>query len=523
MSPNPDRPREQAAAFISYAREDKEFVLRLCEGLRAHGVEPVGDWLLTSGQKYEERLRELNLMAQAFVFVISPDSVTSAACRDELSLAVESRKQVLPVSRRDHGDDNLLDSALRAPQWTFLREGDDFEAGVENLVKAINTDFDLMDTHGDLLLAAKEWEENGRNKSYLLRKDGLKEAEVWLARTSAQPAKLPQPTPLVTEFILAAQGARSRGARIAFGVTLAVILSLSALTVWALLSAREAVRQRQTAEKNEQEALAQKRAAEENAQRAVEQGERRLMAATLLLNPEGYQFTRVLCIKSKFMFGVRPWALDDGSLNDILQKFYARDPERFVRVFGGGDPALAQRLLAYVASPEEERVPLTPLTEADWFLWEGWPAAVPEQARPGAARRGGAESPEGNLNREPWVTRFKLASQEPAFQAVQFEEYSPDHLGLLEELRQVAPEVKSERGLAFMLDMVIQHTLEVTKGLFKEARDEAPNQTEAELLRRVAALSVESVTLGPEEVEATRRRRQKFLDTPFFSDKELGF
>ena len=521
MSLNPARTKEQATAFISYAREDTEFVLRLCDGLRARGVEPVGDWLLTSGEKYEERLREMNLTAQAFVFVISPDSVRSKACREELSLAVESRKQVLPVSRRDHGDDDLLDSALRAPQWTFLREGNDFEAGVANLVKAINTDFDLMDTHGNLLLTAKEWEESGRNKSYLLRKDGLKEAEVWLARTSAQPAKLPQPTPLVSEFILAAQRARSRGARIAFGVTLAVLLSLSALTIWALLSAREARTQRRMAEKNEQEARRQQQAAEENARRALELGKRRLVVATLSLNPEGYTFTRVGGSGPVLEFGVRPWVFNDGSLNDILQKLHARDPERFVRIFGGGDPALARRLLAFVASPSEGRVPLTPLTASESFLWDGSPAAVPAQAEPRA------EPPEGNLNREPWVTRFKLAAQEPAFQAVQFEEYGAEYLSYMKELSQVAPEVKSERGLAFMLDMVIHHGTAVTKRLLKEAQGEAPNQTEAELLRRVAELSVKHVSrlksLSPNIEKNTRRRRQMFLSTPFFSDKELGF
>ena len=63
---------EQAVTFISYAREDQEFVFTLCEALKTRNVEPVGDWLLTPGQKYESRLRELNLICQAFVFVISP-------------------------------------------------------------------------------------------------------------------------------------------------------------------------------------------------------------------------------------------------------------------------------------------------------------------------------------------------------------------------------------------------------------------------------------------------------------------
>jgi hypothetical protein len=103
-----------------------------------------------------------------------------------------------------------LDSALRAPQWTFLRERDSFETGITDLVRAVNTDFELMKTHGSLLLAAENWKNSGRNRSHLLRKDGLKEAEAWLAKTSAQPEKMPQPTPLEVEFIFSGRRARSR-------------------------------------------------------------------------------------------------------------------------------------------------------------------------------------------------------------------------------------------------------------------------------------------------------------------------
>lgn len=139
--------RKKAAVFISYAREDKDFVRVLRAALEVRGFEPKGDWLLTTGDDFARRLRDFNLEAHAFIFVISPDSIKSEACRNELALAVEHKKQILPISHRDHGDDNLLDSALRAPQWTFLRAGDDFERSMENLVRALNTDFALMDMH----------------------------------------------------------------------------------------------------------------------------------------------------------------------------------------------------------------------------------------------------------------------------------------------------------------------------------------------------------------------------------------
>lgn len=270
-----DQQSVKATAFVSYAREDRDFVQVLRSNLAQRGIDPVGDWLLTTGEDYANRLRELNLGAHALLFVISPDSMKSDACKTELALAVEHKKQILPISRRDHGDDNLLDSALRAPQWTFLREGDDFEQGMEGLVKAVNTDFGLMDMHGRLLVAADEWVNNGRNRSYLLRKDGLTTAESWLATTSGQPNKLPQPTPLEIEFIFASQRARSRGTRIAFGIAIGIVVALAALSIVALgqrsnalKSAAEATRQATIAKNNATEAQRQQTIAQANEHQA---------------------------------------------------------------------------------------------------------------------------------------------------------------------------------------------------------------------------------------------------------------
>lgn len=487
---------ERATAFISYAREDKQFVLALCESLKERGVEPVGDWLLIGGQRYETTLHDYNLGSQAFVFVISPDSIKSEPCLNELALAVENKKNVLPVSRRDHGDDKLLDSALRAPQWTFLREGDDYARGVNALVNAINTDFDLMETHGRLLLAAENWNNNGRNRSYLLRKDGLKEAEAWLAKTSAQPAKLPQPTPLEVEFIFAGQRARSRGARTALGVALAVAISLAALAVVALVQWSNAVR-------SAEEAQTQARIAKENEERALEVGKRRLLIATLLLNPEGYKLTTLNSSGGDLEFGIRPWLLKNGTLKTILQRFQSREPELFARIFGDGDPALAQRLIAYVATPATDAA-----NAAD------------------KSSQGQPFPPEGNLDKEPWVSRFKQAGLEPAFQAIQLEEFTTEYLSFMQELQKFAPQVKTERGVAFMLDLAVQMGPKNAKKFFAQAQEEEPNGTEAELLQRIAELSVEWLSRSgafARFVAPIERRRRMFLTTPFFSDNPLGF
>ena len=475
------QPKDKAVVFISYAREDKAFVTELVKKLDQHDVEPVGDWLLTPGEDYEPKLRGLNLRSQCVIFVITPDSINSQACLNELATAVESKKQILPVSRRDHGEDTRLDSALRAPQWIFLREGDDFEAGVQALVKAINTDFDLMETHANLLSAADNWNENKKNRSYLLRKDGLKEAEVWLARTSVHPDKLPQPTPLEAEYILASQRARSRGTRIAIGAALAIVVALSAISVVALV-------QRSKALSNAAEARRQQQVAEDNARRAIEVGKRRLMIATLLVNPEGTNLTAVRPQENDLFFGLMSWGLKDGSLKNILERFQNEQPETFVQIFGDGDASKAQRLIAYTA------------------------------------QRGQNADPEFNLTDESWIGRFQKAAQNPQLQAVQLKAFNDINLKYLNELSAIAPNVKTERGIAFLLDIAYQMGVTSAKKAIEEAQHEPIAQNESEFLRRLKDITMKRVQrFGQPIVRAVERRRQLFLTTPILSDQELGF
>jgi hypothetical protein len=477
--------KDKAVVFISYAREDRAFVTDLARMLNQHNVEPVGDWLLTPGEDYEAKLRGLNLRAQCIIFVITPDSLESQACLNELAIAVESKKQVLPVSRRDHGEDSRLDSALRAPQWIFLREGDDFEAGVQSLVKAINTDFDLMEMHANLLAAADNWNENNKNRSYLLRKDSLKEAEVWLGRTSVNPDKLPQPTPLEVEYILASQRARSRGTRIAIGVGSAIVISLSALSVVALIQRSNAVR-------NAEEARKQQKVAEDNARRAVEVGKRRLVIATLLVNPEGTKFTMVQPMpeQNNLIFGLQAWELRNGSLHNILQRFQNEEPKTFVQIFGDGDASEAQKLLAYTATNRNDDKAAAAL----------------------------------NLTEEPWLTRFKKASENPALQAVQLRDFTDVYLKYLDELNRIAPSVKTERGIAFLLDVAYQMGINSAKKAIEEAQRQGTGQSESELLKRVEEITMQRMRRFPPQIaRVTERRRQLFLGTPYLSDQELGF
>src|SRR6185295_13013849 len=178
---------------------------------------------------------------------------------------------------------------------------------------------------------------------------------------------------------------------------------------------------------------------------------------------------------------IRPWSLRDKSLNGILGKFQAEQPETFTRIFGGGDASLARRVLDYTANPSAEL--------DDIFISNQNPACADNERVAMKDTEPPTDSPEGNLNREPWVSRFKEAGTEPTFQAIQLREYSDLYLKFENELLQFAPEIKTERGVAFMLDLAFNVGTRNAKNYFLQAKAAGPTQNEIELLRRIAEIS----------------------------------
>ena len=78
--------------------------------------------------KWEEDLKEGVAKSDSFVFVISPESLTSKYCAQELANAVELNKRIIPIMSRPVSDSSLPE-AVRTHNW-IPAEGlfaDDFE------------------------------------------------------------------------------------------------------------------------------------------------------------------------------------------------------------------------------------------------------------------------------------------------------------------------------------------------------------------------------------------------------------
>ena len=231
-------------AFLSYSRQDGDFVRRLAGALNERGKDV---WVDVDGirdtERFPEALRRAIESSDAFVFVISPDSVSSEFCEQEVSHAAGLNKRIVPLALRQVPDTELPEE-IRFRNWIPVDGGVPFEAGVDRVVAALDTDIGWERQHTRMTVRALEWDAAGRDKSFLLRGADLAAAERWLA---AGADKDPGPTLLESEYVVAARAAATRRQRNLVAVSLGVAAVSIALLVFALISRSDAIHARNDA------------------------------------------------------------------------------------------------------------------------------------------------------------------------------------------------------------------------------------------------------------------------------------
>src|SRR3984885_8359386 len=188
--------------FVSYSRRDNEFVERLAHDLRERGKDV---WVDVEGirdaEVFPEALRRAIEGSDAFVFIISPDSVRSPFCEQEVAHASGLNKRIVPLALRNVPDEAIPEE-IRFRNWIPVGE----ETGADRVISVIDTDLDWEQQHTRFTVKALEWDASGRDGSFLLRGSDLRAAEQWLA---AGADKDPGPTALEQEYLLAGRQAAS--------------------------------------------------------------------------------------------------------------------------------------------------------------------------------------------------------------------------------------------------------------------------------------------------------------------------
>lgn len=271
-----------AQVFISYSRQDADFVRHMVDALKAHERDTWVDWedIPLTANWWQEICAGIE-GAHTFLFVISPASLASPVCNLEIAHAVQNHKRLVPIVRVPVNEieafatlaarppDEALKttlagrdiltlardnwSALARHNWLFFSGNDqnEFDANFARLLDAIDTDLDHVHQHTRLLVRAREWDTHGRNRSYLLSGDDLHDAELWQAGSAE---KDPQPTELQLAYLLASRGAaNARSRALLTGVSVALTVSLG-LAVLSFLLFGQSEERRTLADNNAQTA-----------------------------------------------------------------------------------------------------------------------------------------------------------------------------------------------------------------------------------------------------------------------------
>ena len=249
--------------FISYSRRDKEFVRKLHDGLVANGFETWVDWEgIPLGTDWWQEIVEGIQGCDNFLFVISPESVSSKVCADEIQVAIESSKRLVPVViREETGMTAQIREEVQAINFTFMRTDEEFQKMLPDLVGTLSTDVQHLKAHTRLQNLALEWDNKKRSNSLTLRGEELENAESWLAHAGG---KRPIPSELQGDFIQASRRDANRRQRLFLtGVVAALVVSLM-LAVIAALSYVQAVQSRQRAELAQAAALTAQIVAQDN-------------------------------------------------------------------------------------------------------------------------------------------------------------------------------------------------------------------------------------------------------------------
>lgn len=241
--------------FISYSRRDKPFVERLDAQFKREGQETWVDWNdIPEGADWWKEIQGGIEGANTFVFIISPDSVVSDVCHQEIDYAIKNHKRFVPVVYREisHAQaDGNMHPAISSHNWLFMRENDNFQQAFARLKEVLSTDLGHVRMHTRILVRGRDWDFHGRKNGYLLAGDELDEAEDWL---QASEGKQPRPTELQTQYLFASRARQQTIQRRFFlGIAGALIISLI-LTVLSVFLFFEAQDSEESAKSNLQQA-----------------------------------------------------------------------------------------------------------------------------------------------------------------------------------------------------------------------------------------------------------------------------
>src|SRR5919202_1951329 len=201
-------PAESLDVFVSYSRADADFARKLNDTLQIQGKTTWFDQeSIASGSDFQQEIYRGIKACDNFLFVLSPRSVNSPYCKDEVEYAASLNKRFVTVLHREVNPSDLHPELAKVQWIDFNHNERDFNANFNQLVRTLDTDREHVHNHTKWLQRAIEWDSKDRSADLLLRGSEFAIAENWL-KEAEQHQKQPTATPLQKDYITASREAR---------------------------------------------------------------------------------------------------------------------------------------------------------------------------------------------------------------------------------------------------------------------------------------------------------------------------
>jgi hypothetical protein len=188
--------------FISYGRADSlNFAKKLNERLKELGLKVWFDQQdIEDTVKWQKAIDYGIETSHNFIFIMAPHAVKSVYCRQEIELAIQYNKRLIPLLHIDYWE-GLHPEIAKVQGIPFQEEKNNFDQSFDRLINSINKHKEYVYQHTDLLVQALEWERNQKQTNFLLIGEERQKAEDWLKEEFSDKQLPCIPTDLHCEFI----------------------------------------------------------------------------------------------------------------------------------------------------------------------------------------------------------------------------------------------------------------------------------------------------------------------------------
>ena len=198
-------PIQALDVFLSYSRTDADMARKLNDALQKQGKRTWFDQeSIAPGADFQQEIYRGIEASDNILFVLSPASIDSPYCADEVDYAASLNKRFVTILCREI-DVSTLHPTLAKVQWIdFSHPNTDFSVRFNQLVRTLDTDRAYVQSHTQYSQRAIAWDNQRRSQDLLLRGAELAIAEHWYHQ-SIEEQKQPPLTGIQKRFIAASR------------------------------------------------------------------------------------------------------------------------------------------------------------------------------------------------------------------------------------------------------------------------------------------------------------------------------